>query len=317
MKKTPFALTALLLGLASAQNATTPAKPCTGQLVSDSVGPVCVPKNPKRIVTIQWDDSENILALGVQPVGMADIKGFGEYVQAPMPIAASVKDVGTRGEFSLETVAALKPDLIINSSRSAGREALSKIAPTLVFNPYSSATSGKTAYQLMRDHFTLLGQVTGRQAQARAVLAQLDAAQLQALRTLQASGRGGETFVLSQAYGGKEPAMRLFGAGSMGVQILEKIGLRNAWKPGKTPDYGFDTLSLEGLTTLETQNFFGITAEDDNVYVAPSNRAVWNNLSFVKAGHGYSLPSNTWLFGGPKSAQTLITNVVKVMTQKQ
>ena len=313
-----FILGLSLLGAASPAGAQSAAPACAGQLVRDATGPVCIPKAPKRIVTIEWTYSENLLALGIQPVGMADIKGFGEYVKTPTPIAASVKDVGGRGQASMEVIAALKPDLIINQSGDySQREQLSKIAPTLVFNPSPSASSGLTAYQEMRQTFALMGRITGRSAQATRVLAQLDAAQTAARRSLTAAGRGSQTFVLSQGYTYNTPTMRLFGPRSLASQIIERTGLRNAYRgSASTPDFGFDTLSLEGLTTLKTQNFFGIAPSDDNVFSAPGNRAVWNNLDFVKQGRGYSLDPATWVFGGPYSAQVLVKQVTDIMTRK-
>ena len=316
-RRASFLLGASLLGAASLAGAQNAAPACAGQLVRDVTGQVCIPKLPKRIVTIEWTYSENLLALGIQPVGMADIKGFGEYVKTPTPIAASVKDVGERGQASMEVIAALKPDLIINQSGDySQRDQLARIAPTLVFNPYPSAASGLTAYQEMRQTFALMGRITGRSAQATRVLAQLDAEQAAARRTLTAAGRAGQTFVLSQGYTYNTPTMRLFGPRALASQILEQTGLRTAYRGDKTPDYGFDTLSLEGLTTLKTQNFFAIAPSDDNVFTAPGNRAVWNNLDFVKQGRGYTLDPATWVFGGPYSAQVLIKQVVGVMTRK-
>lgn len=312
----PLLTLTLLAAPAAAQ--TSPAQtgtgPCAGQIVRDATGDVCVPKAPKRIVTIDWAYSEDLLALGLQPVGMADIKGFVQYVKTPVPVAASVKELGQRDAVSLEALAALKPDLIIDAQGVNKREQFSKIAPTLMFNPYPK--SGITAYQDMRRTFALIGKVTGRSEQARAVLAALDADAARARQTLAASGRSGQTFVLSQGYTYNTPTMRLFGPRSMGSQILEQIGLRNAYR-SSVPEYGFDTLSLEGLTTLKTQNFFGITASDDNIFTASGNQALWNALPFVKQGRGYALSPDTWLFGGPSSARTLMAQVVTVMTAKR
>jgi len=64
---------------------------------------------------------------------MADIKEFKQYVRTPTPIAASVKELGQRDAVSLEVLAALKPDLIIDTKNIAPRAQFSKIAPTLVF----------------------------------------------------------------------------------------------------------------------------------------------------------------------------------------
>jgi len=157
-------------------------------------------------------------------------------VKTPTPVAASVKELGQRDAVSLEALAALKPDLIIDTKNTAPRAQFSKIAPTLVFDP--SPTKDVTAYQNMRRTFALIGKVTGCSAQAQAVLNALDADAVKARQTLATNGRAGQTFVLPQGYTYNTPTMRLFGLSSMGSQILEQIGLRNAYQR-TTSDYGF------------------------------------------------------------------------------
>lgn len=312
------ALTASLLGVACAQTAAqtttqAPASACAGQIIRDAVGPVCVPRGARRVVTIEWTYTENLLALGLQPIAAAQIKEFGDWVKTPMPVAATVRELGTRGQVNLEVLAALKPDLIIDATDNNQREALSKIAPTLAFNPYP--TGGKGYYQEMRDTLLLMGQATGRTAQARQVLSRLDARIASARRTLAASGRAGETYVLSQGFTSGKPVVRLFGPKSWGGEVLSQIGLRNAWTE-KTDEYGFQALSLEGLTTLNTQNFFAIAQRSDDVFSASGNAALWNRLPFVRQKRAYGLPQNTWLFGGPYAAEHLIEQVVGAMTGK-
>lgn len=303
------ALIATLTVSASAQSAA----PCAGQLVRDAVGPVCVPKNPKRIVTIEWTYTENLLALGIQPIAAAQIKEFGEWVKTPVPVAANVRELGTRGKVNLEVLAALKPDLIIDATDNGQRDVLSKIAPTLAFNPYP--TGNLTYYKEMRDTFTLMGKVTGRTAQANAVLAKLDARIASAKRTLASSGRQNETFVLAQGFGLDKPVVRLFGPRSWASEVISQTGLRNAWTE-KTDEYGFQSLSMEGLTTLNTRNFFFIAQNDDDVFAMPSTQPLWNRLPFVQQKRAYRLPETSWVFGGPYSAEHMIANVVKAMTGK-
>ena len=46
------------------------------------------------------------------PVGVADVKGYTTWVTAA-PLTADVKDVGTRGEPSVDAIVALQPDLVV------------------------------------------------------------------------------------------------------------------------------------------------------------------------------------------------------------
>jgi iron complex transport system substrate-binding protein len=104
--------------------------------IETAFGTVEVESEPKRVVALGWSDAETALALGVQPVGASDWLGFGgegvgpwaegRYDEAP-------KLIGTL-EPSFEEIAALKPDLILDTRSSADEaryEQLSKIAPTI------------------------------------------------------------------------------------------------------------------------------------------------------------------------------------------
>lgn len=75
----------------------------------------------ERVVTAEWDHTENALALGVTPVGAGDTDQYRDWVAAGDPIPAETASIGTRSEPSLEKIAALQPDLII-----VGRDAVVK-----------------------------------------------------------------------------------------------------------------------------------------------------------------------------------------------
>ncbi|MGA5651309.1 ABC transporter substrate-binding protein [Streptomyces seoulensis] len=104
--------------------------------VATKFGEITVTKQPKRVVALGWGDAETALALGVQPVGASDWLAFGgdgvgpwakgEYKKSPTKI-------GTL-EPAYEKIAALQPDLILDTKSSGDRkryDTLSKIAPTV------------------------------------------------------------------------------------------------------------------------------------------------------------------------------------------
>ncbi|MBB6098898.1 iron complex transport system substrate-binding protein [Deinobacterium chartae] len=289
------------------------AQNCAGMTVQHALGTTCVPKTPKRVVALEWVYTEDLLALGVQPVGVADIKGYESWVRIPVKLGAGVKDVGGREQPSFEKIMELKPDLIVvpkfRATQTYGR--LSAIAPTLAFDSYP--TDGSSQYQQMRQTFTTLARVLGRAQQGRDVLARLDKRLAQGKAQLARAGRQNQSFVLTQAFTtDNQPTMRLFGKNALTSQVLEGLGLRNAWTQ-QTDLYGFSTVSLEVLPTLRTQNFFYITQDNDNVFGAPSVTPLWNRLSFVQAKQAYRLAGDTWTFGGPLSAMTLIDQVLNRM----
>ncbi|MDB9372631.1 iron-siderophore ABC transporter substrate-binding protein [Nodularia sphaerocarpa] len=96
--------------------------------VEHAAGITCVPDKFERLVTL--DDAENAIALGIKPVG-AVISDFSLYWQDQL---TGVKNIGKIGEPNLESILALKPDLIAGFEYQKDIYPLtSKIAPTVLF----------------------------------------------------------------------------------------------------------------------------------------------------------------------------------------
>jgi iron complex transport system substrate-binding protein len=104
--------------------------------------------------------------------------------------------------------------------------------------------------------------------------------------------------------------MRLFSNNGMATQIMERLGMQNAWGI-EYEQYGFSDAGLEALTTVDDANFFYIAQENDNIFeTIYKDNPVWKNLQFVKEGRVYPLGGDTWTFGGPISAEVLADKVV-------
>ncbi|MFG2427975.1 iron-siderophore ABC transporter substrate-binding protein [Streptomyces sp. NPDC048590] len=104
--------------------------------VATKFGEVTVDQAPKRIVALGWGDAETVLALGGQPVGASDWLAFGGEGVGPWAKGMYDKSpemIGTM-EPEFEKIAALQPDLILDTKSSGDRtryDTLSKIAPTV------------------------------------------------------------------------------------------------------------------------------------------------------------------------------------------
>lgn len=283
------------------------------QVVTDSTGEKCITENPQRVVVLEWTYAEDLLALGVQPIGVADIEGYNAWVKIPVTLDENVTDVGMRHEPNLERITELNPDLIIAVSFRVAEnyDDLSAIAPTLVFDPYP--VDGSSHYEEMTKTFTTIATALGREAEGDAVLADLQAYYDQAKGALETADRAGESFILSQGWVYETVAtFRLFTNNAMAVQILEQIGLNNAWDDAPQ-QYGFTEIGIEGFVEIAEAdfNFFYVAQDTDNITFDES--PLWNSLPFVQAERDYWMGGDVWLFGGPLSAELLVETVLGYM----
>jgi ABC-type Fe3+-hydroxamate transport system substrate-binding protein len=286
--------------------------------ITHPLGTTTIKGTPKRIVTLEWAYTEDVLALGIQPVGQADTKGYNTWVNVKPALDATVVDVGTRQEPNLETITGLKPDLIITSTLRSSKnyEALSKIAPTIVFESYPAEGKGDQ-FEGMLTTFKTIADVTGKKAEGDKVVADLDKAFADTKAKLAAVKKDGAEFALTQAFSNQNNAdLRMFTDNSMVVQILQRIGLKNVFKSSKFELYGFSTASVEALPAVQNANFFYIVQDNDNVFEKQlKDNAVWKGLAFVKENKTFKLPGNTWTFGGPLSAKVFAELAATALTK--
>ncbi|MEA5598169.1 iron-siderophore ABC transporter substrate-binding protein [Rivularia sp. UHCC 0363] len=272
-------------------------------------------KTPSRVVALEWVYVEDLLALGIQPVGVADIEGYQKFVNIEPQLAASVVDVGTRAEPNLEAIAQLKPDLIISVElrHQVIYDTLSSIASTLLFNAYPSADS-VNQLQEMQQTFIKIADTMKRGEQGRAILEKMQATFKQAEKQLSDLKIANKKFILGQ-FSDSAPQLRLFTDNAMAVQIIKKIGLENAWQ-GKFDAFGFNTVWIEALPKVEAANFIYITTDSNIYWQQLQNNPVWKGLKFVQENRVYPIASDTWVFGGPLSAEILVNKIVNAFGGK-
>lgn len=285
-------------------------------VIQHKKGETTLDKPAVRVVALEWIFTEELIALGVQPVGNADNKEYAIWVSPEAALADGVTDVGLRWEPNLETIAALKPDLIISNTdnNAAIYDQLNGIAPTIEFDPYPDEGD---AYTGMVNDFKTIAKAVGKTEEADKVLADLDAHYADAKEKLAAAGKENFHYVITQAFSSQNSVtLRMFTDTSTVVQTLDRIGLVSDWKSQKFEKYGFTDATFEALPAVTDSNFIYIVQEDDNVFGEPvKDNAVWNGLNFVKENRTYSIDGNTWTFGGPISSKVLVDRVVDAITQ--
>lgn len=314
-----LAIFSLFLGAcapATSAKPTETAAPLT-RTIRHSMGETVITGTPKRVIALEWTYVEDLLAVGVQPIGVADIEGYNTWVKIPVALGKDAVDVGLRGEPNLETIATLKPDLIIGVAYSMGQsyDKLSAIAPTLVFDPYPT-DKNISQYDEMRTTFTTIAEITGHAAEGQAALKHMEEKFAASRAEIEKAGLKDQKFILSQIYSWENAVTsRLFTDNGMATQIVEQLGLQNGWDAG-FEQYGFSEVSIEKLKDLGDVHFFYVVGADDKVLQLEQVSAVWKSLPFVKANHAYPLGGDTWLFGGPLSAELVAEIVVKALVGK-
>ncbi|XTZ13427.1 ABC transporter substrate-binding protein [Micromonospora echinospora] len=284
--------------------------------VTDSRGKAVTLKAPAtKVVALEWAEAEILASLGVMPAGVADAKGYATWVTA-VKLDGTVKDVGTRGEPSVDSIVALQPDLVVMADDRGGAvvSQLEKYVPVLV----TKASDAKDNIGRMRSDVTMIAQATGKTAEGEKLLADFDAAMADAKKKIADAGAAGRQFVVADGWkDGSNVTVRMFGQGALVSQVGIQLGLKNAWTGKVDEVWGLGQTDVEGLTVLKGQDltFFYNASDGDDVFKQGlAGNAIWKSLPFVQQGKLHRMPDGIWTFGGPLSAQQYADEFVKVYT---
>ena len=283
--------------------------------VTDSRGEEVTLDGPaEKVVGLEWNVVEHLVSLGVMPVGVADVEGYGAWVQSA-PLEGDVTDVGLRGEPSIDSIAALAPDLVVATTDlpETAVAQLEQLAPVIVVR----SADAEDALGQMRANVEIVATATGTEEAAEQLFADFEATLAEGADALADAGLAGDDFVFADGYidGGKV-SIRPFAQGSLVGEVTEELGLVNAWPNEGDPAYGLGSTDVEGLTVLDDPHFLYITnssAEEDPFTVGLAGNAVWTSLPFVTSGDVHRLPDGIWMFGGPASMTDYVDAVVAAL----
>ncbi|MFE9746333.1 ABC transporter substrate-binding protein [Saccharothrix saharensis] len=296
---------------------TTPTESATGGpvTVTDSRGKeVKLDAPAKKVVTLEWAETETVASLGVMPVGVADAAGYKTW-DAVVPLAADVKDVGKRNEPSVDSIVALDPDLVIMAK---GRDEtlvgqLEKYVPVVV----TQASDATRNLDRLREDTKLIAQALGKSAEGDKLLSELDTALADGKKAVEGKGAAGTPFLMADGWlEGSTVNIRPFGKGSLVSDAAEAVGFNNAWTGEVDPQWGLGATDVEGLTALTDPKtvLFYSASEDDVFTTGLASNPVWQRLPFVVNKKVVKLEPGTWTFGGPKSVIHVAEQFVKAAT---
>jgi ABC-type Fe3+-hydroxamate transport system substrate-binding protein len=283
--------------------------------ITDDRGTVELDAPATKVVSLEWGLTENLLTLGVTPVGAADVVGYNTW-DTVVPLDESTPDVGFRGEPSLDAIAALDPDLVVTTTDLPAEviEQIEAEYPVIALRG-SDATDpiGK-----MRSTLEILGEATGTSDKAESALADFDASVADAKAALDKAGKAGAAYTFADGWvADGAVSIRMYTPGSYLGGVADLLGLKNAWTGEGDPDYGLAQTDVEGLTSLGDVHFLYVgndTDGGDAFKDGLTGNAIWEQLPFVVAGNTTRLPDGIWMFGGPQSASAFIDAAVGAIT---
>ena len=257
----------------------------------------------QRVISLDYGLATTILALGGTPVGVASAADWDVWVVEP-ELPTSVVDIGDDLAVNLEVMAALKPDLILSTPYLSGLESyLGRIAPVLTLRIYGQ---GGGPLERSRKATRILAERLDRQEEARAYLAEAERFFDQCAERVAALPPNDVAFVNFM----DARHARVFAKHSLYQDVLDRIGLANAWS-GPTNFWGFQTVPLEELGQLSGERVRLIAFEPVPPDVLPTleKSPLWTQLPFVKAGRVSTLPG-VLMFGMIPSALRFASLVV-------
>lgn len=290
--------------------------------IEDAYGEQTIEGTPKKIVVLEWSYAENLLAMGIQPAGVADIDGFNQWLNIDKEFDESVKDVGTRQEPNLEAISRLNPDLIIavKFRHDQYKDKLKDIAPVVMFEPYGKE-GVKDQYANMINEFKKMAKITDTKDKAEQAIADLDTLVEKQKERVADAGLEGSTYLVTQAFTAQNtPTMRLFTNNSMIGKLMSRFGFENAHQSEEPEVYGYSEVTVEALQNFQDEDnlqFLYIVQQDDNIFDNQlKGNPVWEGLTFVKNGNTHKLPGDTWTFGGVLSNKVLAKQLVDAMVKE-
>ncbi|MFK0172097.1 ABC transporter substrate-binding protein [Streptomyces sp. NPDC090306] len=284
--------------------------------VTDATGTKVTLDGPAtKVVGTEWSVLENLVQLGVDPVGASDVKGYNSYDTAE-PLKSSTKDIGTRGEPSMDTIASLSPDLIVATTdlSASALKQLRKVAPVI------TVKSADAADQIgqMTKNLDMIAKATGTTAKATAIEKQLDTKIAEGKQKIADAGLTGSKIAFADAYVvSNQVTVRAYTSGSMLGAVNEELGLKNAWTLKGDAAYGLASTDVEGLTKLgDVQFAYEVNDADGDPFTDQlAKNSVWKSLPFVKDDKVHRLHDGIWMFGGPAAAESYIDAIVDTLTK--
>lgn len=269
-----------------------------------------LPDHPVRIVSLDDLTTEMLLSLGIEPVGAANPDAYRRQGKPNADKLENTASLGSPQQPNLEQLVLLKPDLVlgISSLHSGLFERLSALAPTLIYR-VSMAPSSKDAIDAADAMLRHLAGLTGRQAQADAVLKHLYDAIGEGQRAAQNLGLAGHPLAVLYPLS-IQGRFIVSNEQTLVVSLANRLGGTNPWplREARNLHRRIDVQALaaeDDLYVLFIGNF-----KETALFKSP----LWQALPVARHDQYGFLETPYWSFGGAETATVIMQEITDVLS---
>ncbi|WP_439875004.1 ABC transporter substrate-binding protein [Bacillus mycoides] len=273
--------------------------------VEHAMGKTEVPANPKRVVILTNEGTEALLELGVKPVGAVKSWTGDPWYPHIKDKMKDVKVVGDEGQVNVETIASLKPDLIIGNKMRHEKvyEQLKAIAPTV----FSETLRGE-----WKDNFKFYAKALNKEKEGQKVLADYES------RMKDLKGKLGDTVNQEISMVRFMPGdVRIYHGDTFSGVILKELGFKRPGDQNKD-DFAERNVSKERISAMDGDVLFYFTFDKGNEKKGSElekeyiNDPLFKNLNAVKNDKAYKVDDVIWnTAGGVMAANLLLDDIEK------
>ena len=255
-----------------------------------------IKEKPERVVVLDTGELDDVLALGITPVGMVTTKGAHPVPSYLADRVKGVETVGSINELDLETIAELEPDLILGSQLRADKlyEQLDSIAPTVF--------SIRPGFP-WKENFTLVGEALGLEKDAAKALDEYG----RSTKDLDEAVEGQTTISLVRFM---PERLRLYGNKSLIGVILKDAGL--ARPDVQDVDELAVEISPENLDRAAGDYIFYTSYGDPGATgeTAGISGSQWTGMDAVEDDKAIRVEDDVWFLGlGPIGAGQIVDDL--------
>ncbi|MBK5472602.1 MULTISPECIES: ABC transporter substrate-binding protein [Bacillus] len=273
--------------------------------VEHAMGKTEVPANPKRVVILTNEGTEALLELGVKPVGAVKSWTGDPWYPHIKDKMKDVKVVGDEGQVNVETIASLKPDLIIGNKMRHEKvyEQLKAIAPTV----FSETLRGE-----WKDNFKFYAKALNKEKEGQKVLTDYES------RMKDLKGKLGDKVNQEISMVRFMPGdVRIYHGDTFSGVILKELGFKRPGDQNKD-DFAERNVSKERISAMDGDVLFYFTFDKGNEKKGSElekeyiNDPLFKNLNAVKNGKAYKVDDVIWnTAGGVMAANLLLDDIEK------
>lgn len=265
-------------------------------VVEHARGETEVPAQPQRVVVLEPVQLDTAIALGIVPVGSPTLNASTSIPKYLGEEAAGITVVGTFMELKLETIASLRPDLIIGTEarHSAYYDQLSAIAPTVFM---------ATQTDPWRDNLQFTANALGSTTGADQLLAEYDQRCEDIKQRYNVEGK------TAQFIRPRDTVLSIYAPSSFAGSTLECVGF-------KIPDRDWDDAISSDISpelVLEaTADYVFVAAADPSAADAIPSSIRANEASFPKL---FAADSAFWVSGvGSVGGMAVLDDIEKALS---